>query len=132
MLSSMQPRMLWSPLQPGVLLVGAQLAAHHTPGPFHRAALWPVSPQPGSPPAWVQGCAFVPVELLLHLARPYQPHLDTAILWETVSPCPQLYNRSHFIIVISFHCYEIGIDKAQCLRSTFARVHTQDTACMLP
>lgn len=71
-----------------------------------------------------------------HLARPYQPHRDTATLWETVSPCSQLYNRSHFIIVITacidFHCYETGIDKAECLQSTFAHIHTQDTVCMLP
>lgn len=139
MLSSTQPRMLWSPLQPSTLLVGAQLASHHTPRAFPLSCFLDCQA-----PAWGSSCLGAGLcictcrttPLAVHLARPYQPHLDTATLWETVSPCSQLYNRSHFITVITacidFHCYETGIDKAECLQSTFAHIHTQDTVCMLP
>lgn len=41
----LQPRMLWPPLMPGVLLADAQGAAQCTPGPFCRAAPHPVNPQ---------------------------------------------------------------------------------------
>lgn len=131
MLSSTQPRMLWSPLQSGVLLVGSQLAAQHTPRAFPQScSLACQSPAWGSSlGAGLCICTCWTTPLAVHLARPYQPHLDTAMLWETVSPCPQLYNRNHFIIVIraciNFHCYETAIGKAEYLQSTFAHVHTR-------
>lgn len=103
-----------------------------------RAALWPVCPQPGAPLPCVQA---VHLYLLNYSSGcPPGQTLPTSPRYSNIVrnsvPLSQLCNRSHFIIVtracINFHCYETGIDKAECLWSTFAHVHTQDTVCMLP